>query len=100
MNGVWGIYRGIVTDANDPKKRARLKVRGPAVLGDTETTWANPCVPKANQSAATFKVPPAGTPVWIQFEGGDTTGRIMDAALASGAIAFLLDDWLTKQFSR
>src|SRR5215203_3539359 len=47
MTGVWGIYRGIVTDANDPTKRARLKVRVPAVLGDTETPWANPCAPKA-----------------------------------------------------
>lgn len=26
--------------------------------------------------------------------------RIMDAALASGAVAFLLDDWLTKQYLR
>jgi len=28
------------------------------------------------------------------------SGRIMDAALASGAIAFLLDDWLAKRFNR
>ena len=28
------------------------------------------------------------------------SGKIMDAALASGAIAFLLDDWITKSFSR
>ena len=26
--------------------------------------------------------------------------RIMDAALASGAIAFLLDDWIAKSFNR
>lgn len=28
------------------------------------------------------------------------SGRIMDAALASGAIAFLLDDWITGSYSR
>jgi Zn-dependent peptidase ImmA (M78 family)/DNA-binding XRE family transcriptional regulator len=28
------------------------------------------------------------------------SGKIMDAALASGAIAFLLDDWISKGFSR
>lgn len=28
------------------------------------------------------------------------SGKIMDAALASGAIAFLLDDWIGKQFLR
>ena len=28
------------------------------------------------------------------------SGRIMDAALASGAIAFLLDDWISGEFSR
>jgi hypothetical protein len=72
MKGVWGIYRGVVTDAKDPAKHGRLKARVPDVLGDAETPWANSCVPKANQSAATFKLPPPGTQVWIQFEGGDT----------------------------
>ena len=28
------------------------------------------------------------------------SGRIMDAALASGALAFMLDDWLAKQYRR
>src|SRR5438552_3097714 len=28
------------------------------------------------------------------------SGKIMDAALASGAIAFLLDDWISGQFTR
>ena len=28
------------------------------------------------------------------------SARIMDAALASGAIAFMLDDWITKSYCR
>ena len=28
------------------------------------------------------------------------SARIMDAALASGAMAFMLDDWITKSYNR
>ena len=30
-------------------------------------------IAEPNRSAATFKPPAAGTPVWIQFEGGNTS---------------------------
>ena len=66
----WGIYRGVVTEANDPQQRGRLKVRIPGLLGDIEI-WASACVPDPNQSAKTLKLPQPDTPVWIQFEGGD-----------------------------
>jgi hypothetical protein len=70
---VYGIHQGIVDAANDPDQLGRLKVRVPSVLGDTATRWARPCVADANRSAATFNPPPVGTPIWIQFEGGDTS---------------------------
>jgi hypothetical protein len=70
---VWGIHLGIVEGTDDPEQRGRLRVRVPAVLGDTEIGWANACVPEPNRSAATFTPPEAGTLVWIQFEGGDIT---------------------------
>ena len=35
------------------------------------------------------------------FRGmADKSARIMDAALASGAIAFMLDDWIAKTYNR
>src|SRR4029077_474112 len=67
---VWGIYQGIVEKTIDPDQLGRLKVRVPAVLGGTAALWARPCVPEPNRRAATCKPPAAGTPVWIQSEGG------------------------------
>ena len=75
MEGVWGIYRGEVTDPNDPQSRGRLRVRIPAVLGDTEPLWAAPCVPDPNRTAATFNPPAVGAPIWIQFKAATRTGR-------------------------
>jgi hypothetical protein len=59
-----------VTDTADTTKRARLKVRCPAILGDQEV-WAMPCVPYAGKSLGLFALPPAGTSVWVEFEGGE-----------------------------
>lgn len=70
---VWGIHQGIVQETIDPNQLGRLKVRVPGVLGETATRWARPCVAEPGRSAATFNPPPVGTPIWIQFEGGDTS---------------------------
>jgi uncharacterized protein involved in type VI secretion and phage assembly len=70
-NRFYGKYRGTVI-AVDADKLPRIKVRVPAVLGDTEV-WAMPCVPYAGKDAgiAYFPEPDAG--VWIEFEGGDVS---------------------------
>jgi uncharacterized protein involved in type VI secretion and phage assembly len=67
----WGKYRGFVTDNADPDKRARVKLRVPALLGEAETDWALPCLPcggLANQGL--FSVPQVGAQLWVEFEGG------------------------------
>lgn len=69
-NRHFGKYRGTVSDNADSTKRARLKVRVPAVLGDLEV-WAMPCVPYAGKKVGFFLLPEAGTGVWVEFEGGD-----------------------------
>lgn len=66
----FGKYRGTVTDHADPTKRARLKVRVPAVLGDLEV-WAMPCVPYAGDKVGFYVLPEPGTGVWVEFEAGD-----------------------------
>ena len=66
----FGKYRGTVTDNADTTKRARLKVRVPAVLGDLEL-WAMPCVPYAGDKVGFFFLPEPGTGVWVEFEAGD-----------------------------
>lgn len=64
-NRCFGIYRGIVTDNEDPSGRKKIRVQIPMVLGKSES-WAVGCVPLSATS-----LPEVGTDVWIEFEGGD-----------------------------
>lgn len=81
-----GLYRGIVTNNNDPEGLSRVKAVVPQVYGDglTETDWAWPCVDPPNVTvysggnpgipqviARTLITPLPSTGVWIAFEGGD-----------------------------
>ena len=66
----FGKYRGEVTDTADSTNRGRLKVKCPAVLGEQEM-WAMPCAPYAGDTVGFFALPPAGTSVWVEFEGGE-----------------------------
>lgn len=40
----YGIYRGIVTNINDPKKSNRIKMQVPQILGVAETSWSSPII--------------------------------------------------------
>jgi uncharacterized protein involved in type VI secretion and phage assembly len=66
----FGKYRGTVSDNQDPTNRGRIKVKVPAVLGDLEV-WAMPCVPYAGDQVGFYSLPPQGSGVWVEFEGGD-----------------------------
>ena len=66
----FGKYRGEVTDTADPTSRGRIKVRVPAVMGAKEV-WAMPCLPYAGDKLGFFAIPPAGTAIWCEFEGGE-----------------------------
>jgi uncharacterized protein involved in type VI secretion and phage assembly len=66
----FGKYRGTVVDNQDSTSRGRLQVTVDAVLGSTPV-WAMPCVPYAGDSVGFFAMPPVGSGVWIEFEGGD-----------------------------
>jgi uncharacterized protein involved in type VI secretion and phage assembly len=69
----YGLYRGVVTDNNDPSSLARVKAQVPAVLGEVETGWAMPCVPYAGPQVGIAFLPEVGSGVWIEFEGGDVS---------------------------
>ena len=71
-NEYFGIYRGVVTDVDDPYGGRRVKARVPAVLGENRTSWALLCEPLGHSG-----VPEVGTPVWIQFEGGDPSYPVL-----------------------
>lgn len=66
----FGKYRGTVSDTDDSTSRGRLKVKVPALLGDLEV-WAMPCTPYAGDGVGFYSLPPSGSGVWIEFEGGD-----------------------------
>lgn len=68
----YGKYRGFVTDVADPEKRARIRLRVPALLGEAETGWALPCLPCGGlPNQGFFCVPGVGAQVWVEFEGGN-----------------------------
>jgi hypothetical protein len=71
MNRYYGKYRGKVENNVDPMMLGRIQVSAPAVLGDGTMSWATPCVPFAGSGVGLFMLPPVGTNVWVEFEGGD-----------------------------
>jgi hypothetical protein len=93
----YGKYRGTVVATDDDTKRGRLKVTVPAVRGEEEI-WAMPCAPYAGDGVGFFALPPAGTSVWVEFEGGALNQPIwagcfwkdgeLDAADAVEGVAF------------
>ena len=84
----YGKYRGSVIDNLDPERRGRIRVEVADVKGVLPTTWAEACLPLAGPGGAgmgVFVVPPKGTAVWVEFEGGDTdfpiwTGCLFEAS--------------------
>jgi len=66
----FGKYRGVVLDNNDPLTQGRVQVQVPAVLG-TQSLWALPCAPYAGKDIGFLALPPVGSSVWVEFEGGD-----------------------------
>lgn len=67
----FGLYRATVINNIDPLQSGRIMVVVPDAGGITPSTWAMPCVPVAGIQSGVFAVPPLGSGVWIQFEGGD-----------------------------
>lgn len=66
----YGKYRGLVTDTKDPDVRGRIKVSVPAIPGMADA-WAVPCTPYGGKDVGFYAIPPAGSFVWVEFEGGN-----------------------------
>lgn len=67
----FGKYRGKVEDNVDPMNLGRIRVSVPAIFGEGTLSWAMPCAPFAGKGVGFFALPPAGSNVWVEFEGGD-----------------------------
>lgn len=71
------IYRGIVTSNKDPKKRGRVKVICPDVLGgEAESAWCDPCTSFIADKGGDFFVPKVDEAVWVMFEDGDCNSPV------------------------
>ena len=66
----YGPFRGIVLNNLDPLGRGRLIVEVPAISGAL-LNWAEPCMPYTELIKGDSAIPPIGTNVWVEFEGGD-----------------------------
>jgi len=62
-NNLYGIYRGIIKDTNDPLDLGRVRLQVPQIFGEEVTGWAWP-IDKT-------LTPIANKPTWVMFEGGD-----------------------------
>ena len=69
---MYGKYRGVVSDALAPLGICRIRARVPSVYGDSESSWALPCLPFTDKKIALEHIPSSvGSLVWIEFENGD-----------------------------
>ena len=73
---LYGKYRGIVTDVDDPEGLGRIKAKVKEVLGDLDSCWATPCLPFTGDGEGQFTIPPVNAGVWIEFEAGDPSRPI------------------------
>lgn len=74
-SGHFGKYRATVFENRDPEGRGRLQLIVPEVFGNTPSAWAEACSPLAGPAGARmgiYFVPPNGTPVWAEFEQGNS----------------------------
>ena len=81
----YGIYRGIVTDNNDPNSLGRIQANVPAVFGSVSSGWCMPCVPYAGDQVGVAFLPEVGSGVWIAFEGGDVSYPVWVGAYWRGS---------------
>jgi uncharacterized protein involved in type VI secretion and phage assembly len=68
---VYGKYRGIVTNIDDPLGLCRIRVKVPSIYGNEESGWALPCLQFADKNIALQHIPKVGSSVWVEFEGGN-----------------------------
>ena len=92
----YGIYRGFVSDNEDPEFLGRLKITVPQVYDDAVPDyWAWPKGMFAGNQIGAFFIPEEGDGVWISFENGDprypvweygwfATGEVPTAAKNNG----------------
>lgn len=65
-----GLYRGIVTANNDPRKQGRVQVHVPAMQERAMEIWIKAAIPGAGKGRGMFWPPEVGDPVFVSFAQG------------------------------
>lgn len=79
----FGKYRAKVVDVKDPQKRGRIRVMCPKVLGESKSSWCEPCIPVAYDLGGDFAIPKVGEFVWVEFEEGNPNKPVYTGGLWS-----------------
>jgi Type VI secretion system/phage-baseplate injector OB domain len=99
---MWGYYRAVVLDNNDPLELGRIKAQViPYFVGIDESIipWAKPKnrgSSGAGVGFGDFHVPNEGTMVWVFFEAGDVYQPVYDGDANDGV--FGLPDFRTTNY--
>src|SRR5665213_1747664 len=102
---LWGNYRAIVLNNNDPLKLGRIKAEViPYFVGIDQSIipWAvpkNPMVEGAGIGIGSSNIPAVGSKVWVFFEMGDAYQPVYDGE-ASDGVSGLPSDMTTNYPNR
>ena len=80
----FGVVMGIVTNNQDPKNMARVRVKFPWLSDDHESWWARIAVPMAGPGRGTYFLPEVDDEVLVAFEHGDVQSPYVIGALWNG----------------
>ena len=80
----YGVAVGVVTDIEDPKKMARVKVKLPWLSEDDSTTWARLVAPGAGNQYGVMWMPQVKDEVLVAFEHGDIDYPVVLGGLWNG----------------
>lgn len=73
-----GVYKGVVVEPRDPKRRGRVRVSVPEF---DEEVWARRATLDAGDGRGTWFVPDPGDEVLVVFESGDRRSPVVIGAL-------------------
>jgi len=65
-----GLYRGVVTANDDPKKQGRVKVHVPALQERASPVWIKAAMQGAGDGRGVFWPPEVGDPVYVSYAEG------------------------------
>lgn len=89
LGGRWyGVYTGVVADAQDPAGQGRVLVRlpwAPDTAGDAYEAWARLATLMAGPARGTWLIPEPGDEVLLAFAGGEPSQPVVIGSLWNGA---------------